>query len=242
MKGCHLRAGSGQQLPYPKEVDEEILEWVLVRRDAHLPVSRTLIKVKARHLVRPHNSDFVASSGWLEKFMIRHGLSLRCKTSISQKLPAQLERKLECFLNEVNIMREKHKYPDHLIINMDETPMYFDMLPQYTILKKGTKEVRIRSSGAEKRNLTVALCCTGSGEMLPSLAIFKGKRKLKFKSPKDVNVAVQVKGWMDGDLMLWWFQGTIVPYTRGERALLLIDSFSVHETDEFMEMAKDTVV
>ena len=100
VKGCHLRSGSGRQLSYPKEVDEEILEWVLVRQDAHLPVSRTLIRVKARHLVRPHNSDFGASSGWLQKFMIRHGLSLRCKTSISQKLPAQLEHKLECFLNK----------------------------------------------------------------------------------------------------------------------------------------------
>ena len=120
--------------------------------------------------------------------------------------------------------------------------MYFDMLPQYTISKKGVKEVRIRSSGAEKRRLTVALSCTGSGEMLPSLAIFKGKRKLKFKSPKDINVAVQVKGWMDGDLMLRWFRATIVPYTRGEKALLLIDSFSAHESEEFMEMAKDNNV
>ena len=66
--------------------------------------------------------------------------------------------------------------------------MYFDMVPEKTISKKGLKEVRIRSCGAEKRRLTVALACTGEGKMLPALAIFKGKRKLKFKNPENVKV------------------------------------------------------
>ena len=65
------------------------------------------------------------------------------------------------FLDEVNILREKHVNPANLIINMDETPMYFDMMPSFTISKKGVKEVRVCSSGAEKRRLTVALRCTG---------------------------------------------------------------------------------
>lgn len=84
-KGAHLHSGSGRNLSYPKETDEEILEWVLVRHDAHLPVSRELIKTKARQLIKTTNSNFKASSGWLEKFMIRHSLSLRSKTSITQK-------------------------------------------------------------------------------------------------------------------------------------------------------------
>ena len=88
-------------LSYPTDVDDEIAEWILVRRDAHLPVSKELVKIKARHLIKPHNAQFTASDGWLQKFMIRHGLSLCTRTSISQKLPAQLEKKVECFLNEV---------------------------------------------------------------------------------------------------------------------------------------------
>lgn len=58
-----------------------------------------------------------------------------------------------------------------------------DMVPEKTITKKGIKEVRIRSSEAEKRKLTVTLTYTASGDMLPAVAIFKGKRKLKFQSP-----------------------------------------------------------
>ena len=238
-RGLHLRSGSGRKLSYPKEVDEEIAEWILIRRDAHLPVSTELVKAKAKLLIKPHNPQFRASKGWLEKFLSRHSLSMRARTSISQKLPAQLERKLESFLNEVRVLRVRHGYSPDMIINKDETPMYFDMVPEKTISKKGKKEVHVRSSGAEKRKLTVTLTCTGDGEMIPALAIFKGKRKLKFKSPDDVHVTVQAKGWMDADVMLQWFKAVILPYVKAkkERGLLLIDSFSAHQTDEFLELA-----
>lgn len=238
VRGIHLRSGSGRKLSYPPEIDDELCEWILIRRDAHLPVGRELIKTKAKQLVIPHNTQFVASSGWLEKFLIRHGMSLRCRTSISQKLPAQLEHKLECFMNEIRVLRTINDYTNDLIINMDETPMYFDMVPERTVSKKGVKEVRVRSSGGEKKRLTVVLTCTGNGKMLPALAIFKGKRKLKFKSPANVCVAVQAKGWMDTELMMRWLKGIVLPYTQKRKALLVIDSFSAHESTEFIEEAR----
>ena len=34
------------------------------------------------------------------------------------------------------------------------------------------------------------------------------------------------------------FNGVAVPYTKGRRSLLVIDSFSAHETDEFFDMAR----
>ena len=100
-----------------------------------------MTKAKARAVITPHNSNFIASNGWVQKFMARNGLSLRCKTSITQKLPAQLENKIECYLTQVRALRARHQYPLELIINMDETPMYFDMLPGQTVNKKGAKEV-----------------------------------------------------------------------------------------------------
>ena len=138
-RGLHLRSGSGRKFSYPKEVDEEIAEWILIRRDAHLPVSTKLVKAKAKLLIKPHNPQFRASKGWLEKFLSRHSLSMRARTSILQKLPAQLESTLESFLNEVRVLRVRHGYSSDMIINMDETPMYFDMVPEKTISKKGKK-------------------------------------------------------------------------------------------------------
>ena len=68
-KGVHLKSGSGQQISYPKEIDDENLEWVLVRWDSHLPVSTDLIKAKALKEITSHNPNFKASNGWLQKFM-----------------------------------------------------------------------------------------------------------------------------------------------------------------------------
>ena len=95
----------------------------------------------------------------------------------------------------------------------------------------------IHSSGAEKRRLTVTLSYIGRGDMLPAYAIFKGKRKLKFMSPREVKIAVQKKAWMDAVLMLEWFKTIILPYTKGRRSLLIIDSFSAHEETTFLELA-----
>jgi hypothetical protein len=189
-------------------------------------------------MIKHHNVNFKASTGWLQKFMTRHNLSLQTKTSISQKLPPQLEKKIEGFLNEVRILCTKNLYLFEVIVNMDETPMYFDMLSSKTVSTKGVKEVRVRSCGAEKRRLTVALSCTASGKMLPALAIFKGKRPLKFKPPPDVLVAVQEKGWMNADLMHRWLKAVVLPYTHGRRTLLIIDSFSAHEDPKLLEEAK----
>lgn len=91
-------------------------------------------------------------------------------------------------------MRARHQYSHDLIINMDETPMYFDMVPGHTVTKKGARDIQIRSSGAEKRRLTVAVTCAGNGNILPAVAIFKGKRKLKFQAPTEVQVTIQGAG------------------------------------------------
>ena len=71
--------------------------------------------------------------------------------SIQQKLPADLERKLERFMQDVKALRECYKFPDHLIINMDETLIFFDMPRAQTIAKTGAREVRVRGTKGGKR-------------------------------------------------------------------------------------------
>ena len=70
------------------------------------------------------------------------------------------------------------------------------------------------------------------------MAIFKGKRKLKFKIPDDVLVTVQSIGSMNSDLMLLWFKAVVLPFTKERRVLLVIDSFSAHEDQEFLSEAQ----
>ena len=94
-KGNH--SGAGRPLTYPLEVEKDILSWLLELRELHVPVSILTLQEKAKRLVRPHNPTFNANRGWVEKFFARHRLSLLSRTSVSQKLPKQLEGSITKF-------------------------------------------------------------------------------------------------------------------------------------------------
>ena len=76
-KGKHIKKGAGRPISYAKEMDDDLLAWVLRQRDLQVPVRRQDIKMKATALITPTNPHFRASSGWVDKFMCCHSLSLR---------------------------------------------------------------------------------------------------------------------------------------------------------------------
>ena len=67
------------------------------------------------------------------------------------------------------------KYPRSLVANMDEMPAFFEMIPAKSICKTGSRECIVRTSGSEKKHVTVLLPATVDGTMLPPMLIFKGK-------------------------------------------------------------------
>ena len=77
-RGLHPHSGSRRKLSYCKEVDEEIAEWILIGKDAHLPVSTELVNTKAKLLIKPQR----ASKGWSKKFLICHSLSMCANKNI----------------------------------------------------------------------------------------------------------------------------------------------------------------
>ncbi|CAG8857535.1 42874_t:CDS:1, partial [Gigaspora margarita] len=89
------------------------------------------------------SQQFHASRSWLYRFLKRHHLSLRRRTKISQKLPEDLTSKLIEFYKFVIRSRSNYQYDLSQIVNMDKTPVYFDMAGAYTINQKGAKTVQI---------------------------------------------------------------------------------------------------
>ena len=77
--------GGGRRLSYSPETDRQLLEWVVERTRNGLPVSREAIQTQALALVRDECPDFKASSGWVEKFLIRHKISLPTRASMLGK-------------------------------------------------------------------------------------------------------------------------------------------------------------
>ena len=107
--------------------------------------------------------------------MKRRNLSIRTRTTLSQKLPKDYEEKLAIFRTYCeNKINEKKIRPEH-ITNMDEVPLTFDIPVNRTVEKTGTSTVSIHTTGNEKSSFIVVLGCQANGQKLPPMVIFKRK-------------------------------------------------------------------
>ena len=68
--------GSGRRLSYSTETDEKLLHWVKKFQENRVNVTREMLQKQALTLIQPECPEFKASSGWVEKFLVRHGLTL----------------------------------------------------------------------------------------------------------------------------------------------------------------------
>ena len=64
-----------------------------------------------------------------------------------------MEGVLSKFYEDAAHFRRIGKYPLSLVGNMDEIPVFFDMVPSKFILEKGERERVVRSSGSENKNV-----------------------------------------------------------------------------------------
>ena len=163
-------------------------------------VSILALQKRAQSLILLNNPCFEASRGWVRQFKERHNLALRKKTSLWEKLPSQLQSKISLFYSECTRFLK--------IGNIYETPVFFDMVPERSLTQKGQKSVTIRTSGSEKRHVTVVLTVAADGFILPPMIIFWGKTSQTIKdieAPECFVIVTQEKAWMDESLMFIWF-------------------------------------
>ncbi|KAG2455446.1 UBN1 protein, partial [Polypterus senegalus] len=137
-----------------EELDELVLTWIIEQRLKGARVSRKMVRTKAKRIFDTEIDDaskgketLVASSGWLEKFMKRHHLSLRRKTSLAQMDPEQVIDKLVSFVMWVANPRTADGVKDSEIIGMDETSAWFDMPGSTTVEPTGNRSVTLKTSG-----------------------------------------------------------------------------------------------
>jgi len=113
------------------------------------------------------------SKDWFKRFKDRFKLSCRRVTSYSSR-PKGVESSSK-FEESIKTFREGVTAVERTLLNMDETPVWFDMPSRYTVTKKGTKHVTLRATSNEKKRVTVVLACKSNGEKLPPIVILKTK-------------------------------------------------------------------
>uniref|UniRef100_A0A1A8HKE0 Matrin 3-like 1.1 n=1 Tax=Nothobranchius korthausae TaxID=1143690 RepID=A0A1A8HKE0_9TELE len=83
------RLPGGGRKKVSTELDTKLSDWIHSMRDKHNRVSRRIIRNKAVEIyptVSDGGEQFLASRGWLQKFLIRNGFALR-RCTVAQKDP-----------------------------------------------------------------------------------------------------------------------------------------------------------
>ncbi|KAH8019617.1 hypothetical protein HPB51_020316 [Rhipicephalus microplus] len=90
------------------------------------------------------------------------------------------------------------------IDNADETLLWFYVPSSTMIMQRGSKDMKLLSTGNELSCFTVILTCMADGRKLPPFIIFKRKTMPKEVFPPNVFVCVNKKRYMDGAMVLEW--------------------------------------
>jgi hypothetical protein len=107
------------------------------------------------------------------------------------------------WIEEVRLLVSRDQ---RFVINMDQTPIFFSMLPRTTLEPIGSSTVNVPNSTGSTFGVTITVTVTANGDMLPPLFVFKGKPKgrisREFTSyPAGAVYTVQDHAWMDESMM-----------------------------------------
>ena len=114
-----------------------------------LSVNGMMFRVKAKEL--SPDPECKASLGWYSNWKGRHSISVRTKTSLVQRLPANREDKVIEF--DRFVLRSRQHWGYHLshTLNMDETPMRFELPATRTSEFTGSRTVPVLLSLERRR-------------------------------------------------------------------------------------------
>ena len=158
------------------ELEYRLFTWMDTIRRLKLELPPSLVIAKAREIAGTLNipeKDFKASWGWLANFRARKGLGsiLLCGegAEVDKESPELLSR-----LNELyDVIRQ---YPARNVYNMDETGLFFRLLPRYTLLMPNEDMKTVRGKKKSKDRVTLVVWANADGSnKIPCMMIGKPK-------------------------------------------------------------------
>lgn len=153
-----------------EDVDTALFTWFCNARSRNIPVDGTILQEKAVQLAKLINpsTTFLASNGWLEKFINRHDIVFRslCGESASVNIET-----VEAWKHLVPTLCTGYEAKD--IFNIDETGLLYRQQPRKTYIQRGDQG----KGGKDcKQRLTVCLFTNALGQKEDPIIIGNAKR------------------------------------------------------------------
>jgi hypothetical protein len=189
-----------QKTPY-SEVNDKVWDWFLEARKKNIPITGKLIQEKAIMLsVELGHNDFVASNGWLDRWLKRNNVKSAClsgdRAEVSEEVVEDWKKRLPTLCDG---------YEPCDIFNADESGFFFRAIPNKSMVQKGDDRAGVKTS---KDRVTVLFAVSAEGEKLKPLIIGKSAKPRCFQG-QDVNsLGVDYfhnkRAWMTSTIFTQW--------------------------------------
>ncbi|KFD58163.1 hypothetical protein M514_00926 [Trichuris suis] len=144
-------------------------------RAVNVRVSGPMIQEVTRKFAQESGvAGFQGSSGWLEKFKLRHGISQKVLCGKSNEVPVEV---VEHFMKMFPYFARCFKDGD--IFNADGWGLFFKATPERSLVMKGDK---CKNGKLSDERFTILLCASSTGEKLKPLMISKPTKPRAFKN------------------------------------------------------------
>ena len=208
-------------------VDNELIKWATKQiEDEELLTRQHLASMALFYAKELEDDEFQAKSweailSWVSRFMERYNLVHRRVTSSNGGVNALVEsREVQEFFEKLQRKVTENGMRLIQLLNMDETGVWFETEPRYTITFKGARNARVCCSNAAKTRATVVLCCAADGSKMKPAIIFKatteGSLQQKYDKSSDgfpagVFIWYHEKAWNTEMGMVKWIHHVLGP-------------------------------
>jgi len=215
------------------KLEDMLYIWIDNMRRARLFVPPSFAIAKAKSIASTlsiSDSNFKASWQWFSRFRTRQGLQkmlLHGEGAEVDKNDPELLLALEELYSIIA------QYDPENVYNMDETGLFFRLLPIYSILMPNEDISSTRGKKKAKDRVSLIICANASRtHKIPCVMIGKPKEPTCIKDQHwPVPYFNQAKAWMDVETCWKWFNEVFVPEVKRRTkrlVLLLMDNVSAH--------------
>ena len=191
-------------------IKDAIMEWINGKHEKGMALSTQMVILLVSRM-DPTFCDKKIRSRYsiIRRFLRTNKVSICHKTHEAQKHPRETQDLAEKFVITTRPFFSQSNRDKRFIINMDQTPIFFSMVPNTTSNRVGDRSVNVRLSSGSTMCVTVALTVTAAGGLLPRMFVFKAKpgghvqRELR-NFPEGAVYTVQHNAWMDESVMPQW--------------------------------------
>ena len=162
--------------------------------------------------------NVVVTATWRKSPLHRIRFRKRAVTTSKVEIPGSGKKEAGLQHRITNIV-EKHKIPESLVINSDQTLSKYVQVGRFTVVPRDAKKVGVAGI-ADKRNITLTLTVTMGGKALPLQATYK--RKTKQSLPKvtfstGFSLSANMKHHNNTQEVLEYLKEIAIPYVEAKR-------------------------